>query len=85
MVWTEKLAHVPQIHCTMEIKRDSYLNQLVNARQNGFIKVVTGPRRCGKSYLLKTLFHNHLLLVACRREIYQIDSKFIIIILFNLR
>lgn len=45
----------------MEIKRDSYLNQLVNARQNGFIKVVTGPRRCGKSYLLKTLFHNHLL------------------------
>ena len=46
----------------MEIKRDIYLNQLVNARQNGFIKVVTGPRRCGKSYLLKTLFHNHLLL-----------------------
>ena len=45
----------------MEIKRDIYLNQLVNARQNGFIKVVTGPRRCGKSYLLKTLFHNHLL------------------------
>ena len=40
----------------MEIKRDSYLNQLVNARQNGFIKVVTGPRRCGKSYLLKILF-----------------------------
>ena len=45
----------------MEIKRDIYLSQLVNARQNGFIKVVTGPRRCGKSYLLKTLFHNHLL------------------------
>ena len=45
----------------MEIKRDIYLNQLVNARQNGFIKVVTGPRRCGKSYLLKSLFHNHLL------------------------
>ena len=40
----------------MEIKRDIYLNQQVNARQNGFIKVVTGPRRCGKSYLLKTLF-----------------------------
>ena len=45
----------------MQIKRDIYLNQLVNARQNGFIKVVTGPRRCGKSYLLKSLFHNHLL------------------------
>ena len=37
----EKLAHVPQIRCTMEIKRDIYLNQLVNARQNGFIKEVT--------------------------------------------
>ena len=45
----------------MEIKRDTYITQLVNARQNGFVKVVTGPRRCGKSYLLKTLFHNHLL------------------------
>ena len=45
----------------MEIKRDIYLNQLFNTRQNGFIKVVTGPRRCWKSYLLKTLFHNHLL------------------------
>ena len=45
----------------MEIKRDIYLTQLINARQNGFIKVVTGPRRCGKSYLLMTLFHNHLL------------------------
>ena len=45
----------------MEIKRDVYLKQLINARQNGFIKVVTGPRRCGKSFLLTTLFHNHLL------------------------
>lgn len=45
----------------MEIKRDFYLNQLINARQNGFIKVITGPRRCGKSFLLTTLFHNHLL------------------------
>ena len=45
----------------MEIKRDTYLTQLMNARQNGFVKVITGPRRCGKSYLLTTLFHNHLL------------------------
>lgn len=45
----------------MEIERDVYLKQLINARQNGFIKVVTGPRRCGKSFLLTTLFHNHLL------------------------
>lgn len=45
----------------MEIKRDVYLHKLINARQNGFIKVITGPCRCGKSYLLTTLFHNHLL------------------------
>ncbi|MCR4812456.1 MAG: ATP-binding protein [Bacteroidales bacterium] len=45
----------------MEIKRETYLTQLVGARENGFVKVVTGPRRCGKSYLLKTLFHNRLL------------------------
>ena len=45
----------------MEIKRDVYLHKLIKARQNGFIKVITGPRRCGKSYLLTTLFHNHLL------------------------
>ena len=36
----------------MEIKRDVYLHKLINARQNGFIKVITGPRRCGKSYSL---------------------------------
>lgn len=45
----------------MEIERDFYLKQLLDARKNGFIKVVTGPRRCGKSFLLTTLFHNHLL------------------------
>jgi hypothetical protein len=35
-----------------EIKRDRYLKQPIDSRQNGFIKVVTGIRRCGKSYLL---------------------------------
>ena len=39
-----------------EIKRDSYLDQLLLRRNNGLIKVVTGLRRCGKSYLLRTLF-----------------------------
>ena len=43
-----------------EIKRDFYLNQLINRRNNGLIKVVTGFRRCGKSYLLNTLFYNYL-------------------------
>ena len=45
----------------MEIKRDIYLDKLVRKKKNGLIKVVTGVRRCGKSYLLFHLFHNHLL------------------------
>lgn len=45
----------------MEIKRDRYLQQLIESRQNGFIKVITGIRRCGKSYLLNILFYNYLL------------------------
>lgn len=43
-----------------EIKRDKYLNQLVERKQNGLIKVITGIRRCGKSYLLNTIFYNYL-------------------------
>lgn len=45
----------------MEIKRDMHLNRLINSKHNGMIKVVTGIRRCGKSYLLFTLFYNHLI------------------------
>lgn len=45
----------------MEIRRDVYLNKLIRKKKNGLIKVVTGIRRCGKSYLLLHLFHNHLL------------------------
>ncbi len=45
----------------MEIKRDLYLNRLIDRRQNGMIKVITGIRRCGKSYLLNTIFYNYLL------------------------
>lgn len=45
----------------MEIKRDHYLNKLIRKEKNGLIKVVTGIRRCGKSYLLFQLFHDHLL------------------------
>lgn len=44
----------------MEIKRDVYLNRLIFRKHNGFIKVITGIRRSGKSYLLNTLFYNHL-------------------------
>lgn len=45
----------------MEIKRDIYLNKLIRKEKNGLIKVVTGIRRCGKSYLLFKLFHDYLL------------------------
>ena len=46
----------------MQIKREFYLKQLVDGKQNGLIKIVTGIRRCGKSYLLFKLFKQHLLL-----------------------
>lgn len=43
------------------IKRDIYLNRLIERKENGLIKVVTGIRRCGKSYLLFKLFYGYLL------------------------
>ena len=45
----------------MEIRREAYLNQLIERRDNGMIKVITGIRRCGKSYLLFTIFKRYLL------------------------
>ena len=44
----------------MVINRDKYLNQLIHKKWNGLIKIITGIRRCGKSYLLFNLFHAHL-------------------------
>ena len=44
----------------MEISRDIYMNKLISKKNNGLIKVVTGMRRCGKSYLLFNLFRDHL-------------------------
>ena len=43
-----------------KINRDIYLNKLINKRENGLIKIVTGIRRCGKSYLLDPLFTDYL-------------------------
>ena len=60
-----------------EIKRDYYLEQLIRREGNGLIKIVTGIRRCGKSYLLRTLFKNHLLENG-------IDEKHIIEMAFDL-
>lgn len=45
----------------MEIKRDYYLNQLIEAKNDKLIKIVTGIRRCGKSYLLNNIFYNYLI------------------------
>jgi len=45
----------------MEIQRDSYLKQLISYRFDGLVKVITGIRRCGKSYLLKKLYKEYLL------------------------
>lgn len=60
-----------------EIKIDYYLEQLINREGNGLIKIVTGIRRCGKSYLLRTLFKNHLLENG-------VDEKHIIEMAFDL-
>ena len=45
----------------MDIKRDVYLNRLIARKNNGLIKVITGIRRSGKSYLMNNLFYRHLL------------------------
>ena len=45
----------------MIIRRDSYLNQIISGKGNGLIKIITGIRRCGKSFLLFDLFHSHLI------------------------
>ena len=53
------------------IKRDDYLNKLIARKENGLIKIITGIRRCGKSYLLDPIFKNHLLSTG-------VDNKHII-------
>lgn len=56
------MAILPKIfnETTMQIQRNFYLQQLIDGRQNGLIKIITGIRRCGKSYLLFTLFYQYL-------------------------
>lgn len=50
------------------IKRDSYLNRLIDKKENGLIKVITGIRRCGKSYLLFNLFYDYLTQSGVKEE-----------------
>lgn len=56
------MARLPKYFNTdiMHIQRDFYLQQLIDGKQNGLIKIITGIRRCGKSYLLFTLFYQYL-------------------------
>ena len=44
-----------------QIKRDVYLNKIIDRRENGLIKIITGIRRCGKSYLLDPIYKNYLI------------------------
>ena len=60
----------------MVVKRDAYMNKLISKKHNGLIKVVTGVRRCGKSYLLFNLFKEYLLSEG-------VDKKHIIEIAFD--
>lgn len=52
----------------MEIRRDIYLNKLISKKRNGLIKVVTGMRRCGKSYLLFNLFKDYLISEGANKD-----------------
>ncbi len=51
-----------------EIKRDIYLQRLADKRENGLVKVITGIRRCGKSYLLFNLFYDYLIECGVNKE-----------------
>ena len=52
----------------MVINRDMYLNRLIKSKNNGLIKIITGVRRCGKSYLLFNLFYDHLINSGAPKE-----------------
>ncbi len=52
----------------MEIKRDFYLKKLIEAKEDNLIKIITGIRRCGKSYLLNNIFYNYLMANGVRED-----------------
>jgi len=65
----------------MYIKRDYYLNKLIEHSGNGMVKVITGIRRCGKSFLLFTIYHDYLISTGVREDhiitIALDDKKFV--------
>ena len=52
----------------MIIKRDRYLNKLIERKENGMVKVITGIRRCGKSFLLNNIYKEYLLSIGIKTE-----------------
>lgn len=52
----------------MDIKRETYLNNLISKMNNGLIKIITGLRRCGKSYLLFNQFYNYLINFGVKKD-----------------
>ncbi len=52
----------------MNIKRDFYLNKLIQHKKNGMVKIITGIRRCGKSYLLFNLFRQYLIETGIKED-----------------
>ena len=67
-----------KMEAIMEIKRDYYLNKLISHKHNGFIKIISGIRRCGKSYMLFELFKNHLLETGTKNDhiiCIQLDTR----------
>ena len=50
------------------IKRETYLNKLISKKDNGMVKIVTGIRRCGKSYLLFNIYYEYLLSIGVTEE-----------------
>lgn len=70
----DKITLLKNVQCTkirsntVEIKRDAYLEQLKIRKDNGMIKIITGIRRCGKSFLLFVLFKKYLLEIGVDSE-----------------
>ena len=60
-MWQKSVACYKNIPQNMIFERKTYLQQLVSAEGNGMIKVITGIRRCGKSFLLFNIFHDYLI------------------------
>ena len=52
----------------MTVNRQELLDRLIRAKHNGFVKIITGIRRCGKSYLLNTIFRKYLQKQGVRKD-----------------